>query len=152
MQAEVFEIAKASDAGWLPFALLVPTLLLIGATWLFWPRTLSVEVHADKLTLSGSVYGRSIPRAELVTERLRIVDLNSDPELRFSYRQNGVGLPGYNVGWFKLKGGQRALAFVTDRREVVYLPTRNGYALLLSVRDRDAFARALGASLAEPAS
>lgn len=143
---QVFELAKAANAGWLPVLLLVPTLLLAVVTWVFWPRTITAEVHPDKLTIRGSPYGRSIPRDELVTDRMRITDLDSDPSLSFSYRTNGVRLPGYAVGWFKLKNGDKALSFVTERRGVVYLPTRKGVVLLVSLKDPAAFVKALGAT------
>jgi hypothetical protein len=144
--AQVFEIAKAGDSGWLPVFLLVPTLILIAVTVLLWPRALRIELGSETLTVSGSVYGRSVARSDLLVDRLRVVDLHTDAALSFRHRTNGIGLPNYSVGWFKLKNGERSLAFVTDRRQVVYLPTRKGYVLLLSVRDAEGFARSLGAS------
>jgi hypothetical protein len=147
---QVFEIARAGESGWLPLLLLAPTLILIAVTVLFWPRALRVEVGPESLTLSGSVYGRRVPRSDLLVDRLRVVDLASEPGLSFRFRTNGIGLPSYSVGWFKLKNGERSLAFVTDRRKVIYLPTRHGYVLLLSVKDPEGFARSLGVRAAEP--
>ena len=43
-----------------------------------------------------------------------------------------VGLPGYSEGWFRLVNGEKALLFVTDRSRVVYIPTKDGYSILLS--------------------
>ena len=75
------------------------------------------------------------------------MDLTAEREYRPSWRTNGVGLPGYSAGWFKLSNGQKALAFLTDRTRVVYLPTRAGYVLLLSVASPQEFLRALRASV-----
>jgi hypothetical protein len=47
-------------------------------------------------------------------------------------RTFGTRLPGYASGWFRLKNGERALAYLTRRESVVYLPTSLGYSLLLS--------------------
>jgi hypothetical protein len=55
----------------------------------------------------------------------------------------GLGLPGYGAGWFRLAGGERALAFVTDRTRLAYVPTTAGYGLLLSVDDPDGLVAAL---------
>ena len=78
----------------------------------------------------------------MLTGAAKVADLAADPEHRPVLRTNGAGLPGYGSGWFKLANGEKALLFVTDRR-VVYLPTREGYAVLLSVADPEAFLEAL---------
>ena len=49
-------------------------------------------------------------------------------------RTNGVGLPGFLLGWFRLDNGERALIAVTDRGRVVYVPYVEGL-LLVSVAD-----------------
>ncbi len=58
-------------------------------------------------------------------------------------RTNGAGLPGYQAGWFRLQSGEKALVFVTDLERVVYVPTNEGYSLLLSVEEPDEFLDAL---------
>ncbi|MCI0512718.1 PH domain-containing protein, partial [candidate division KSB1 bacterium] len=50
-----------------------------------------------------------------------------------------IGLPGFQLGWFKLRSGQRALAFLTDRTRVVYLPTTQDYVLLVSLQEAGQF-------------
>jgi crotonobetainyl-CoA:carnitine CoA-transferase CaiB-like acyl-CoA transferase len=60
-------------------------------------------------------------------------------------RTNGVGLPGYRAGWFRLRNGEKALAFVTDVHRVTYLRTTDGYSVLLSVEQPQQFASALQA-------
>ena len=57
----------------------------------------------------------------------------------------GTGLPGYQSGWFRLRNGERALVYLTDRRKAVYVPTALGYSLLLSPDDPGAFLSALEA-------
>jgi hypothetical protein len=52
-------------------------------------------------------------------------------------------LPGYSAGWFRLRNGEKALAFVTDRQRVLYFPTWKGYSILLSVAEPDAMLAAL---------
>jgi hypothetical protein len=55
----------------------------------------------------------------------------------------GTGLPGYQAGWFRLRNGEKALVYLTDRRRAVYVPTTAGYDVLLSPEDPDGFLRAL---------
>ena len=69
----------------------------------------------------------------------KIVDLDETRELRPRWRTNGVGLPGYQAGWFKLADGEKALLFVTDPTAVLYIPTGEGYSLLMSVLDAPRF-------------
>jgi hypothetical protein len=80
--------------------------------------------------------------------RARAANLDEAPELRPRRRTFGTGLPGYASGWFRLRNGERALVYLTDRRRVAYLPTAEGYALPLSVAEPerliDALARARG--------
>ena len=51
----------------------------------------------------------------------------------------GTGLPGYQAGWFRLRNGEKALLYLTDRARAVYIPTTAGYSLLLSPADPDGF-------------
>jgi len=48
-------------------------------------------------------------------------------------RTRGTGLPGYSAGWFRLRNGEKALCFLTDRSRLAYVPTRAGFSVLLSV-------------------
>jgi hypothetical protein len=128
--------------------LLLPLLISLAALVLLWRRPLSVEVDAESLRIRGSVYGRQIPRTELILERARLVDLDHDGGFGLARRTNGTGLPGYSVGWFRLDNSEKALVFVTARKQVAYIPTRTGYSLLLSVVDPEALLRSLGASAA----
>lgn len=42
-----------------------------------------------------------------------------------------------------MENGERALLFVTDYEKVVYIPTTEGYSLLLSVDQPEEFIRAV---------
>ena len=125
--------------------------------WLAWGRRLAerwgagtaYEVSDAGLRVRGTLYGRRVPGAALRPDAARAVDLAAEPALAPVRRTNGLGLPGYGAGWFRLASGERALAFLTDPARVVHVPTTAGYALLLSVDDPGGFVRALRA--AQPA-
>jgi len=108
-------------------------------------RHSSVTVGPDSIRLSGDLWGRTIPRASLDLAHARVVDLAAEPGLAPRSRRMGTGIPGYGAGWFGLANGEQALVYLTARDRVVYVPTREGYALLLSVDTPDAFLAALGA-------
>jgi hypothetical protein len=57
----------------------------------------------------------------------------------------GVGLPGYSSGWFRLTDQSKGLLFLTDPSRAVYLPTTDGYTLLISPAEPERFLAALKA-------
>jgi Bacterial PH domain len=135
---EVFEIAS-SNARWGIVALgLIPTLIGLGliASGLTAPK---LEITDTGLRLSGEFYGRFIPASELNLEQSRLVDLTREPNLMPTIRTFGTGLPGYSTGWFRLRNGTKALLYLTNRKQAVYVPTTAGYSVLVSPKDPAGF-------------
>lgn len=97
------------------------------------------EISPEGLNARGIVYGRKLPHSSLLLERARHVDFRVDADLRPRVRTNGIGLPGYLAGWVKLRNGEKALAFMSDPSRVVYIPTTEGYSMMLSVCDPEMF-------------
>lgn len=122
-------------------------ILLGGACLLFrvaWStRSVRFVLSPEALAIQGDLFGRTVPRAILRADEARVVSLDAGTDLCPTLRTWGTAAPGYLSGWFRLQDRQKALAFVTDRRHVVYLPTTQGYALLLSVAAPEEFLRAL---------
>ena len=106
-------------------------------------RSATFEVSPDGLRIRGDLYGRFIPVTALRTDQARRIDLAATPELTPQFRMMGTGLPGYRSGWFRLRNGDRALLYLTDQSRAVYIPTTDGYSVLLSPADPDAFLLAL---------
>ncbi|MEY2931757.1 MAG: hypothetical protein RL033_2506 [Pseudomonadota bacterium] len=144
---QVFQIAESGRG---PFWILLPVLLVLLAVGGLLAVTVQgargarFELSPDGLALRGDMYGRFIPRDQLVPERARLLK-PEDEALRPSVRTLGTGLPGYKAGWFRLGNGEKALVYLTDLERAVYLPTRAGYSLLLSPADPQAFLNALAA-------
>lgn len=132
---EIFPIAPAGQSAYL---MLVPIalLLLVGLVFIVVTAMTmgrgSVEVSSGEVRIKAPFYGRSVPMASIDCASARIIDLTTAGDLRPRMRTNGIGLPGYAAGWFKLSNGERALLLVTDKRRVLYLPTREGYSILVS--------------------
>ncbi len=144
---EVFPIIPATGIGpWLLLgfvaAIMIAVLVLVGVS-VIGSRAARFEITDDGVRVRGDLYGRTLAWRDLVIDSTRAVDLETQPSLRPARRTLGTSLPGYSAGWFRLQDGQKALLYVTDRRRVVYLATRRGHAVLLSVAEPHAFVDAL---------
>lgn len=146
-QVTTYHIIPAhTRALWVLLGVLL-TILVLGGTVLFksalGARTSRFVLTGDGLRLMGDLYGRFIRATDLRGGASRIVDLRREHELAPAQRTLGTALPGYRSGWFRLRNGEKALLYVTDQRRVVYVPTRLGYSVLLSVTEPDSLLAAL---------
>lgn len=129
-------------AGPKPFYLMVPVFVILLGVFLLVAWTLygsqraSLQLSSDGMSFRGDVWGRkTIPLQRIRVRDARMVNLDNEPELRPSSKRMGTGLPGYASGWFRLRSGEKALIYLTDRRKVVYIPTDLGYNVLVSVAE-----------------
>jgi hypothetical protein len=143
---EVFPIIPASQSPMIFMvaivALLVGLCAVIGS-FVVASRNGRFEVSSAGIRIRGDLYGRLIPTEALILEQALIVDMTRDKDLQLKWRTNGAGLPGYASGWFRLANGEKALAFITDRTRVAYIPTTKGYSVVLSVAHPDELIAAL---------
>ncbi len=117
------------------------TLILV--YFLYGGHRSSVTLTEDTLEFSVPVYSRSIPLETIERSGARVVDMKMGQEVRLGLRTNGLGSVGYSLGWFRLVGGGRALAALTDRSSVACVPLKDGTKVLLSLEDPAAFIEAL---------
>lgn len=139
---DVFPISPASAKPiWIlgVVCVLIAVVLVALAYTAYSARHARVELDAERIRLVGDFWGRTIPLGLLDISGARRVDLDSEPDYAPKRRTLGTGLPGYASGWFRLRSGEKALVYLTRRRDVVYIPTSDGYALLLSVEDPERF-------------
>lgn len=108
------------------------------------------EISSAGLRLRGDLYGRLIPRSSLRGGSARIVDLTVRRELAPRLRTLGTAVGGYRAGWFRLHNGEKALLYLTDGRRAVYVPTQDGYSVLLSPQDPERFVERVRALAPEP--
>ena len=121
------------------FALLMAVLLGISGYIAYSCRHVQFELSATELHIRGDIYGRRIPLSSLEIDRAKKVNLAKEKSYRPKWKTNGIGLPGYASGWFKLNNGEKGLLFVTYSKKLVYLPTTEGYVLLMSVQEPEQF-------------
>lgn len=98
-------------------------------------RTPSIAVSVRGLEIRNSLFGRTIPLADLDLGAARVVDRGGAPELAPKWRTWGIGLPGHLTGWFRLRNGEKALLFLGPSPRIAYIPTRRGYVILVNPVD-----------------
>jgi len=139
-----FELAPPPPTAWVVTLSIIAVCLaltLLFAYIAYSMRSVAVEVRSDGLRIKGSLYGRFIPKEDIIEDGIRTLDLSVERDYKPRIRTNGIGLPGYKEGWFRLRNGEKALLFVTSD-VVVYIPTKD-FAVMLSDENPEAFINAL---------
>jgi len=107
-----------------------------------------IMLDAQALTVRAAFYERTVSRADIDWTESRFIDAARDSGLTPRVRVNGIGLPGYRAGWFRLANGARAFVLQTQG-PLAYLPVAGGEALVLTVtRSSPLFAK-IGSAGAE---
>jgi hypothetical protein len=138
----------------LPLLLVAGVLSAIGYSIFVSSHNATFELSNAGLRLRGDFYGQTIPLAQLKPGETRLVSITDGPYRPIS-RSNGIAVPGYRAGWFRLRNGRKALLYVTSSDRAVLVPTTRDYDVLLSVVDAERFVarvHALGAGSGSAAS
>ena len=121
------KIAKSASLG-------ILLVMMGGFSWVFYQSNSAELVLTDaELTVDVPFYKVQLSRADLLPTEARIVDLQQEADLTPSFKTNGIGMPGFQLGWFNLQGKGRAFLAITDKSQLVLVPTTKGYSLLLTV-------------------
>jgi hypothetical protein len=110
--------------------------LFIGVTHTL--KNTSIAVRGHEIVVKSFLYGRHIPMESVMADEIRVVNLDRDSEYQVSWRTNGIRLPGFLSGWVRLKSGKKALAFITDKNNVLMVPTKD-FVLLFSLENSAEF-------------
>lgn len=144
---EVFEIAETSkNSGIFMVAVSAFIALLTIGIFGYIGMTMNhmyVEAGPDKVKFRIPMYSRTINRSDIVQDRIKVLNLNQAGSPRLGMRTNGIGLPGFQGGWFRLKGGGKVLTAITDRTKVVLIPTTLGYDVMVSAKAPEALVASL---------
>ena len=129
---------------WMAWALRGSAALVVALAGLFvyflWGAFHSkVTLEKDSVHLQVPIYAVTIPLDSIDAKGARILDLTKDREFKPGIRTNGLGVPGYGLGHFRLKNGHRARLALTTRSSVAYVPLDRRTALLLSVEEGEKF-------------
>jgi hypothetical protein len=133
--ARCFQIARGSKStGWFALAVAVVGLILPAGIALFaLPHgPVTFKATGEGLRIEGDPYGNFFKREQLKLSEARPLDFAAEPEFTPTLRLNGIGLSGYQSGWFNTQGSGKALVFLADRSHAVLIPTTLGYNLIFS--------------------
>jgi hypothetical protein len=91
---------------------------------------LRIEVSSEGVVVKAPpMYCFSVKRGDV--EEVYVADLKSRSDLKPSLRTWGHGLPGYSLGWFKLKNGAKGFLAISSDVAVVF-KLRSGEYLLIT--------------------
>ena len=99
------------------------------------------EVEFDGVTLvvKAAMFTHRVAAAGLDLEHARVVDLRERTDLKPRFRTFGMSLPGFNAGWFRMRGGKKGFCLLTSHERVAWVPAREGTDLLVSMKQPQAF-------------
>ena len=136
----VLLVTMARD-GAIPPLLVLAGQALVAATVLLvllplWRRRVAFD--GRRLRVESTYYTREAPIAEFDLDGARVVDLRERTELRPLLKSNGYALPGFRSGWFRTRQRTKLLAATAGGDRVLWVPTTQGYDLLLQPRSLQA--------------
>jgi Bacterial PH domain len=140
-----FNLTPASSGALMTLGLISVVMVALGVMfmWITWSASHASITIADRAIHQRiPFYGRMIPISNINLAQARVLSLDESAEIKAVRRTNGIGLPGYATGWFKLASGEKALLAVT-RGRVLFIPTNEGYSVWLSVAQPEAALRQL---------
>lgn len=98
-------------------------------------RCNQVQLIDGQLQVCAGGYRQQLALSDFDLQKARVVDLAEHPELRPWLKTNGIGLPGYQAGHYRLRDPRRrAFCLLTQPRRVLCLPERDGRLWLLSLQ------------------
>ena len=98
-------------------------------------KNYSLEISDKNIVIKSVFYNTNISLSDIEVDKVQRINLN-ESDIKINARQNGIGLPGLLVGWFSSSQGRLKL-YVSDKTEVLYLPTRLNYTILFSTKKAD---------------
>lgn len=101
-----------------------------------------LEWDDNSVSFNVPLYSQDFTVSDIDWQASYIADLAIQTQLQPKWRINGLGLPGYALGWFKLQNGNKALLSVvaaeSGTQKVVIVPIIDkDYVIMISVEQPD---------------
>ncbi len=129
-------------SAWITIAVIAAVVLVVLLIVIIPLLSFRVTVDDDRIECRSLFMYRMVIRRGDV-ENISIVNLEEHPGLRPTTRTFGTGLPGYSLGWFRLKNGAEAFLAVSRRGDAVVIRLRDGRYVILAPSDMEGFKEAL---------
>jgi hypothetical protein len=101
-------------------------------------KNTTFSLTENEIIIKSFFYGRKIPLGNITIDEIKRIDLDINTEYRIAMRTNGIAFSKFKSGWMRLKNGEKALVFITDKNNVVLIPTKD-YVLLFSMNNIEEF-------------
>ncbi|MCL2185685.1 MAG: PH domain-containing protein [Treponema sp.] len=102
----------------------------------------SIAIKDNEVIIKSFLYGRKIPIKDIQINETRTINLNQESDYNISFRTNGISLTNFHSGWMKLRNGQKALVFLTNKENVLFMPVKD-FIVLFSMEKVEEFIRKL---------
>lgn len=103
--------------------------------------TCSLSFNHTHLKVGAFPYSQRFELADIDLLSAKVLDDADAPTLRL--RRNGIGLPGFQLGWFSSSTGKPLFAATSGRHRRVLVRTVTKYDIVVSSQSPDALVRAL---------
>jgi uncharacterized protein YneF (UPF0154 family) len=123
-----------------PIILIIVLLVVIGLMIgiIFTIKNTNISIKDREIRINSFIYGRKISIEDVLVNEVQTINLKQNDEYNISVRTNGIGLPNFSSGWMKLKNGKKALVYLTNRENVLLIPTKN-FEVLFSMERTNEF-------------
>ncbi|MBI2382407.1 MAG: hypothetical protein HYV16_16785 [Gammaproteobacteria bacterium] len=105
----------------------------------------AVTISDGSLTVKAGFYSRTVSLEKVDAAQIRQVDTINEPSLALSMRINGIGMPNYSSGWFKIKNGDTVFVLMGNP-PYVYIPIKGSEAFIISAPSTAEFINSLKAA------
>lgn len=123
---------------WFVLAITVPLAVVL----LVQLSVVRVSVGNGRLTVGGGLYREVVPLTSVDVRAIRALSPADLPRL-LGTRTNGVGMPGFALGWFRPTQGKTIFAAAGSGPPLL-VPTSGAFDLVVSPTDQAGFVAALG--------
>ena len=93
-----------------------------------------MAMDAGGIEVATSFYTRRLRWEQLRLGAARVIDIDERPELKPMLKANGASMPGFHSGWFRSRNFTRLFVATAGGKRLLWLPTHEGYDLLLQPR------------------
>ncbi len=96
----------------------------------------SLEAPRGYLTAEGLAFESGflrdpIPLESILISEARMVNAQKDAEYQISWKESGIAISDYRVGWFRLSSGEKVFVSLDSASDALYIPTDAGFSLLI---------------------
>ena len=109
----------------IPILIIMLVLLGLFIGIIFAIKNTSISINEKDIVIKSFLYGRKISINDVLLNEVQSINLKQNDEYNVILRTNGIGLPNFLSGWMRLKNGKKALVFLTNRENVLLMPTKD---------------------------